>query len=234
MREDKKIFGLVLARGGSKTVPRKNIKELNGKPLMSYIIEEAKKSKYLKEIWVSSDDDEILQVAGSLMVNTIRRPVELSSGTSKSIEAIQHFMESERVLADHPCDIIVLLNACCPLTTVEDIDGAIELALETGVDSVTSLVEDFSSHPSKVCYLVEGRIQPLGKEFITGERQKITPVYKRNTAIYLAERELVEKGKLFSRNTKGYVMPKERSWDINDMWDWEVAEFLIRSVSLAE
>lgn len=225
MRENTKILGLVLARGGSKAVPKKNIKELNGKPLMGYIIEEAKKSKYLNNgVWVSSDSESIIRIAKDLLgVKAIKRPKELSDG-SKPIEAIRHFIK------EVPCDIIVLLNACCPLTKVEDIDGAIEMVLTNNCDAVTSLVEDFSSHPSKVCKLDESlRIVPLGEKFETGERQKQDPIYKRNTAIYLAKRELIEQGKLFNSNTLGYVMPKERSWDINDMWDWTVAEFIMRA-----
>lgn len=223
MSKDKTIFGLVLARGGSKGIPNKNIKKLNGVPLLGYVLSEAKKSKYLNEVWVSSDDIDILAEAQSFGANTLRRPSKLAQDNSKSIKAIQHFIQQ---LSQKP-DIIVLLNACCPLTKVKDIDGAIELALRTDCSSVTSLVEDFSSHPSKLCYLDKNEIVPIAN-FATGERQKQEKVYKRNTAIYIAKRGILEEGELFGWDSMGYVMPKERSLDINDMFDWQIAEFLIK------
>ena len=226
MREDKKILGLVLARGGSKAVPHKNIKELNGRPLMSYIIEQAKKSKYLKEVWVSSDEREILKIADEWGALGLQRPKELSDG-SKPIQAIQHWSESMKEM-NGGYDIMVLLNACCPLTLTEDIDEAIRIALETDCDSVTSLVEDFSSHPSKLCRLDDDKVVGLGETFETGERQKQDHIFKRNTAIYLSKKEVIDQGLLFGKDTRGYVMSKERSWDINDMWDWAVAEFLVK------
>ena len=219
-----KIIGLILARGQSKGILRKNIKILNEKPLISWIIEEAKKSKLLGEIVISSEDSEILSEATKLGVKSLVRPLNLAQDDSKSIDAVKHFFS----VID--CDIVVLLNACCPLTKVEDIDNTIKLALEIGCDSVVSLVEDFSCHPTKVCRLYgDNKVMSLGGlEFITNERQKLEKCFKRNTAIYLAKKEVIESGTFFGKDCRGFVMPKERSWDINDEWDFKVAEFLLK------
>lgn len=152
--------------------------------------------------------------------NTIERPPEFATDDSKSIDAVKHFIS--RIY----CDTLMLVNACCPLTKVEDIDRVIEIFLRTSCDSVVSLVEDFASHPSKICSLDgSGRIQPYG-EFRTGERQKLGSIYKRNTAIYLARNDVLQGGSFFGKDTRGYVMPHERSLDINDEFDWKIAEYL--------
>lgn len=218
-----KIVCLILARGGSKGISGKNIRNLNGKPLISYVIEEAKKLSF--PVYVSSDSQEILDVSKSLGVNAIRRSDKNSQDDSKSIDAVQEFISKVDT------DFVVLLNACCPLTKAEDIKGVIDMALETGADSVVSLVEDFSSHPSKVCRLSSGgSINDFGINFETEERQSLDNTYKRNAAIYMAKREVIESGTFFGEDTRGYVMPKERSLDINDEFDWKIAEFLIKNV----
>lgn len=215
------MTGLILARGGSKGVPKKNIKLLNGKPLISYIIEEAKISEYLTDIYVSTDDSEIKRVAKNFGAKVIDRPSVLALDDSKSIHAVQHFLNQVDT------KYVVLLNACAPLTSVEDIDGACELALETGCDSVVSLVEDFSCHPSKVCELEGNVVKPLG-QFVTGERQGFNKVYKRNAAIYLAKKEVIFSGTFFGKDTRGFVMPRERSFDLNTVYDFNLLEIMLK------
>lgn len=218
-----KIYGLILARGGSKTIPNKNTKLLNGKPLIAYIIEQALKTKSLDQVWLSSDSKETLEVASGLGISVILRPPELAQG-DKPIESIEHFLENKK-----ECDVVVLLNACCPLTKVQDIENAIQIFQNVNCDSVVSLVEDFSCHPSKLCGLGKfDKVLTLGI-FKTGERQGLDRIYKRNTAIYLAKKEVIMNGTLFGSDIRGYVMPKERSWDINDEFDWKIAEYLIKN-----
>ena len=215
------INALILARGGSKGVPRKNIKPLLGKPLLGYVLNETQKCTFLDDICVSSEDEEILDYAAGEGVSIQERPVELASDTARSIEAAKYYLQF------NACDYLMLLNACCPLTLASDICRAVKLALETGVDSVVSLVEDFSCHPSKICQLDDDKILPLGS-FEAGQRQKLGRVFKRNCAIYLAKSAVIESGSFFGKDTRGYVMPKERSWDINDQLDWAIAEFLMQ------
>lgn len=217
-----KIVALILVRGGSKGVPRKNIKLLNGKPLVGYILEQAKQVEYFDNIVVSSDSQDILDISREYGANIlINRPPELATDTAKSIDAVKH------ALTVTDADVVCLLNCCCPLTIAEDIEGAVKLVLESGADSVTSLVESFESHPSKTCKLDGNKIIKMGN-FKTGERQKQEKIYRRNTAIYVAKKEVIESGTFFGNDCRGYVMPKSRSWDINDEWDFDVAEFLIK------
>ena len=231
----RKIIGLVLARGGSKGVPNKNIRPLNGKPLMLYVLEEMKKLSFFDGIYVSTDSRDIAEVGVSCNVNIIRRPAIFATDEAKSIDAVNDMIlrinqssSSDTIARD---DYIVLVNACCPLTKAEDIASAVKMALENNADSVVSLVEDFSAHPTKICDVLDnGAVVPLTDvdKFETYDRAVIGKVYKRNAAIYIAKRKVIESGTFFGPDTRGYVMPKERSWDINDMFDWNVAELLIK------
>ena len=236
-----KISPLILARGGSKGVPNKNIKELCGKPLLAYVLEEA--LKVFPEVFVSTEDERIAFIVTHYGGTVLWRPKELAQDDSKSIDVVKHH------LPELKGDAVLLINACCPLTLSSDIENSVKIMEETGCDSVVSLVEDFSAHPSKVCRLIEGgKVFEYDKHpyrekncagciackvdsiewFKTGERQKQNPIYKRNTAIYLAKREVIESGTFFGKDCRGFIMPQNRSWDINDQLDWNIVEFLIK------
>ncbi|MEK6879937.1 MAG: acylneuraminate cytidylyltransferase family protein [Nanoarchaeota archaeon] len=223
------INALIPIRGGSKGIPKKNIKKLNGKMLFEYALDATKQCEFFENIIVSSDDNEIIDKVidyrkdyGRILVD--KRPKELAQDDSKSIDVAKY------VLNTYGGDILVLINACCPLTQTQDIQNVVKMVLETKADSVVSLVEDFSCHPSKICYLDEKNKVYNDTEFETNERQKLDKYYKRNTAIYLATRRtIITIGTFFGEDTRGYVMPKERSLDINDMFDWKIAEFLIQN-----
>src|SRR3990167_1911678 len=105
-----KIIALLLCRGGSRGAPRKNIKLLNGKPLLSYVLGEAKKCSFFDGIYVSTDDWEIKYVAENFGAKVIDRPAELATDMAKSVDAVKH------ALSVVEADYVVLLNACCPLT----------------------------------------------------------------------------------------------------------------------
>lgn len=214
------ILGLILARGGSKGVPRKNIKLLNGKPLISYVINESK--KVFEDVYVSTEDWEIKYVAENFGANVINRPPELATDTSKSIDVVKH------ALTVVEADVIVLLNCCTPLLKAQHIGEAVKLFLEKKADSVTSVVESFESHPSKLCELDDNnRIIPIGK-FETGERQKQTKIYRRNTCMYIATRETIMSGSFFGKKNFAYVMGVEKSLDINSRWDFLLCEAIIK------
>ena len=122
MMNGRTVLAVILARGGSKRVPRKNLREFRGKPLIQWAIEEGKKSAYIDYLVVSTDDQEIADVAQKLGCGVIHRPPELSTDTASSEEALRH------VLFDSPHDWVVLLQPTSPLRTVEDIDACIETA----------------------------------------------------------------------------------------------------------
>lgn len=137
MYGNKKILAIIPARGGSKGVPRKNIRALCGKPLIAWTIEEMKKSKYIDHSIVSTEDDEIKKVAESFGGNVpFMRPQELARDDTPGIEPVLHAIDK---LPDY--DYVILLQVTSPLRTVEDIDGAIELCINRQAKSCVSITE---------------------------------------------------------------------------------------------
>src|SRR3990167_10674240 len=211
-----KIIAILLCRGNSKGVPRKNIKLLNGKPLLSYVLGEAKKCEFFDGIYVSTDDWEIKYVAENFGAKVIDRPVELATDTAKSLESIKHALN---ILG---ADVVVLLSACTPFISSFDISEAIKKYLQTKKPLV-SVVEDFSAHPNKVI------INGIKSNFETGTRQEMDKVMKRNTAIYISSREYIMKNNaLFGDDCEVYEMPKSRSLDLNDSHDFLMAELYMK------
>jgi len=213
-----RIISLVLARGNSKGVPNKHIRLLGNKPLIRHIIDAAKQSR-LEQIFVSSDSQEILDLCKDVKV--ILRPPELAQDDTPSIDAVRH------ALNFFVADYVVLLNSCTPFTSSTDINSMIEIAERTGCDSVVSLTEDFSCHPSKTCLLDGDRIVSTDT-FKTGERQKLSKIYKRNSALYLFRPEVLKENTFFGKDTRGFIMPKSRSYDINDEWDFYLCDLIMK------
>ncbi len=224
-----KVLGVITARGGSKGIPKKNIKNLGGKPLIAWTIEAAAKSKLLDYFIVSTDDQEIAEVAKKFGAPApFLRPGELAKDSVKSIPVIQHALKWLKENEGRVFDAVMILQPTSPFRAAEDIDASIKLLTETKADSVMSMVEltDFSLPKLKV--LDGNKILSLateeGKE--SAARDKSQPVYKRNCAIYLTKTALIEKGDLFGADSRAYIMPPERSIDINTPMDFLFAEFL--------
>lgn len=221
-----KVLSFILARSGSKGIPNKNIKELNGKPLIAYVLEEAR--KIFDIIYVSTDSPKYAFIVAPYGGTVLWRPEELAQDDSKSVDVINYHLKNLKG------DAVLLINACCPFTLSTDMEECIKMMEENNADSVVSLVEDFSCHASKVVYLEDDndnfRIFDNDKggfnEFKTNERQKLEKCFKRNTALYLTKREVIESGTFFGPKTYGYIMPKSRSLDINDEIDFAYAETL--------
>ncbi|MBI4118598.1 MAG: acylneuraminate cytidylyltransferase family protein [Parcubacteria group bacterium] len=229
--KDKKILGLITARGGSKGIPRKNVKELFGKPLIAYTIEAAKESKYLTRSIVSTDDEEIAAVSREYGADIpFMRPSELAQDKSTAMEVTQHALEKLRSDFGEVYDYVMILQPTSPLRTSEDIDNAIVLAVDTNADSVMSMKELDDFAPKKVKKVEDGVIAPYfedeGKE--SSRRQDLAKMYKRNCAVYLTKTEYIQQGDLFGKISRAYCMPEERSVDINRPIDFEMAEFWLR------
>ncbi len=228
MYKDKKILGVITARGGSKGIPRKNIKDLAGKPLIAYTVEAAKQSKYLTRCIVSTDDQEIADVSKQYGANIpFMRPEELAQDQSTSMEVVQHVLKD----IGEEYDYLMILQPTSPLRAAEDIDGCIIKAVDTDADSVMSMKEldDFSA--KKLKRIDNDEIVPWledeGKE--SSRRQDLDQVYKRNCAIYLTKTELIKKGDLFGKVSRPYIMPEDRSIDINQLVDFNLAEFYLKN-----
>lgn len=230
MYKNRKILGVIPARGGSKDVPRKNIKNLGGKPLIVYTIAAAKKSKRLTYFLVSTDNVEIAKMSRELGASVpFMRPSELAQDWSEGIQVIQHAVNFLKENRNEQYDYVMILQPTSPLRVAEDIDRCIEKIVDTESDSVMSMVElsDFSLKKLKI--IRDDLIFPLVEEEgkTSAPRHSLEKVYKRNCAIYLTKTEFIMQGDLFGRISRPYVMPRERSVDINTLADFELAEFYV-------
>lgn len=226
MYKGKKILAIIPARGGSKGVPRKNIKILAGKPLIAWTIEEAKKSKFIDMCIVSTEDEEIKSVAEAWGGNVpFMRPAELAQDDTPGIEPVLHAI---KMLPGY--NFVVLLQATSPLRTVEDIDGAISYCLDRDCESCVSVTE--AEHSPYWMYRMDEQsclrpILKIAKEE-NYQRQKLPKVYQLNGAVYVASIAFLQREREFiGEETLGYVMPQERSYDIDTMMDFEVTELLL-------
>ena len=197
-----KVLGIILARGGSKTIPKKNIKTLNGKPLMAYTIDSALKSDVFDDFIVSTDDTNIAGVALEYGAKVpFMRPDELSGDTIWSRDAVKHaVLECEKIY-DKKYDYVMELPCTAPLRNENHIREAYQMLISNDVDSVTSVTRMVDKHPVRMKRIVDNNLEDFCKEFPEGEgsrKQDLEPCYIRNGAIYSMTRNcIVEK---FSRH----------------------------------
>ena len=229
MRE---LLALVTARGGSKGVPHKNMKLLQGKPLIAWSIEAAKESPSVGRIVTSTDDEEIAEVArgwGSEV--PFRRPPELARDVSPHIQVVVHALEWLERYEGYRPEYVLLLQPTSPLRTTEDIEAAVAIAEARNADAVVG-VEESPHHPFLVKRLAEDGTLA---DFVTTDmaylrRQDLPMAYVVNGAIYLNRREpLLSEETFLPRQTYPYVMPQERSMDIDTPWDWFLVELVLRA-----
>jgi CMP-N,N'-diacetyllegionaminic acid synthase len=231
MYKNKRILGVITARGGSKGIPRKNIKDLAGKPLIAYTIEEAKKSKLLTRCIVSTDDSEIAEISKKYDADIpFIRPSEIAQDDSTSMDVAQHAIRYLKDELNEDYDYLMILQPTSPLRIVEDIEKSIEKIVDTSADSVMSMMELVDFSIKKLKRIEDDKVHPFledeGKT--SGRRQDLTKMYKRNCAIYLTKVELIENGDLFGKVSRPHIMPEDRSLDINEPFDFDVAELLIK------
>lgn len=226
-----RTLAVITARGGSKSIPKKNIHDLAGKPLLAYTIEAAKGSALLTRTILSTDDEEIAEVGRTYGCEVpFMRPAELAQDDSTSMSVVQHVLSTLKEEGE-VYDYLMILQPTSPFRTAEDIDASIKVALEKDADSVMGMVELTDFAPKKLKRILDdGSIVPLfeseGK--ISSQRQSDAGVYKRNAAIYLTKTSLIEAGDMFGARSYAYVMPTLRSLDINAPEDLAYAEYLMR------
>lgn len=229
MYNNKKILAVITARGGSKGIPRKNIKDLGGKPLIAWTIEAVRQSKYLDDCVLSTDDLEIANVAKQYGCRApFMRPAELATDQAKSIPVVQHTLNWLKENERKDFDYVMILQPTSPFRVAEDIDEAIKKAVETDADSVMSMVKlvDFSAPKLKI---IDGDIikpwaEVEGKQ--SASRNELKDVYKRNCAVYLTKVSVLMSGDLFGQVSRAIVMPALRSVDINTPDDFDYADWL--------
>ena len=222
-----KVLGIIPARGGSKEIFRKNIKNLSGKPLIAWTIEAAVQAQGINRIIVSTEDEEIASVAEKLGADVpFIRPLELAQDNTPSIAPVLHAIE---MLPEF--DWVLLLQPTSPLRSVMDIEGIIQLCCEEDAPSAMSITE-VSEHPFWMYRRDDRqRLQPLIPNRPNIRRRQDLPLaYAPNGALYLARTDwLIEHQDFISTDTLGYVMPNDRSVDLDTPLDWRWAEFLIQS-----
>jgi len=221
------MIAIIPARGGSKGLPGKNIKLLNGKPMIAYSIETALKSKYISEVIVSTDDINIYKTAISYGAkDTFLRPSELSEDGSLAIDNYLYTLDRLEKDYGYKVDDFVVLQPTSPLRSVEDVDAAIELFKSKRADSVISYCEEL--HPiTWHKYLEEdGSLENIFPESINN-RQDHRASYYPNGAIYVFKRSLLSDGNYYSRNSYAHLMPRSRSVDIDTIDDFNYAEYLM-------
>ncbi|MDD5168739.1 MAG: acylneuraminate cytidylyltransferase family protein [Syntrophales bacterium] len=225
------VLCVIPARGGSKGVPRKNIKHLAGKPLIAYSIEQAMQSSYIDRVIVSTEDEEIAAIAKKYGAEVpFLRPVELAGDDISTIDVLLHAMDWIEKQGKYPFDILTLLHTTAPLRWVSDIDACIKLLIDTTADNVFSVAD---AHRNPYFNMVEcdaeGKIK-LVKKSTFSTRQAAPKVYDLNASIYAWWKDILKKEKkVFLNKSKIYVMPKERSVDIDDDLDFRIAEFLCKN-----
>jgi CMP-N,N'-diacetyllegionaminic acid synthase len=223
-----KVLGIIPARGGSKGVPGKNIRPLNGKPLIVYTIEAALASR-LTDVIVSTDDDAIANVAREAGANVpFRRPAELSGDSARSIPVAQHALKFMEEVNNTVYDAIMLLQPTAPFRTVEDINRALDILEATGADSVISVQDVEAFHPARMKYLDGDKLidPPFCEAYENQGRQELRPMYIRNGAIYLTRRDVLLGGSYKGDDCRALIMPPERSVNIDSIHDFEYAEWV--------
>lgn len=223
MIEGKKILGLIPARGGSKGIPRKNIRRLGDKPLIAWTILEASKSKYIDRLIISTDDKEIAEEAQSWGAEVpFMRPKELATDTARGIDVVLHSMEQNPGF-----DAVVLLQPTSPFRLTEDIDCAIE-QWNASKNTVVGVTEVQKS-PYWMYKIENGMLCPIiEKNKNANNRQELEPIYVLNGAVYVSCYDSIRAIDGFvDKKTEAYIMPIERSIDIDSEFDWDFAEFLL-------
>lgn len=227
-----RVLGVILARGGSKGVPRKNARLVNGHPLVAYTIVEAKRCPLIDRVIVSSDDDEIRRIAVQYGAEApFVRPAELASDTARSVDCDKHAVEWAERDEGSRYDFVVDLPCTNPLRTSDDITGALGKIIETGADSVIGVSRLDDHHPIRIKKIVNDRIRDFClPEIPETRRQDLKPdAYIRNGSIYAARRDLIVKGIRYgTENSRPYVLPPERSVNVDSEIDLLLVELLLK------
>ena len=222
MSNKEKFLAIIPARGGSKRLPRKNILELCGKPLIAWSIEAGQKSKYIDKVVVSSDEGEILDIAKKVEADVLRRPNNLATDTSTTFDVIKHILDNIEGF-----DYIVLLQPTSPLRDENHIDMAIKLLQDKNADAVISVSE--TDHNPLWSNTLDDSLSMknfLKDEVLNKRSQDLKKYYRLNGGIYICETNklLAQKSFFLKENIYAYKMDKQSSIDVDDEADFKIAE----------
>jgi CMP-N,N'-diacetyllegionaminic acid synthase len=237
VRNPIEILAIIPARGGSKGIPRKNIKSLAGKPLLAYTAVAAKNSRLLTRVVLSTDDQEIALIGTQLGLEVpFIRPSELAEDDTPSLLVFDHVLCELYRKEGYKPDVIVILQPTSPLRTTRHIDEALNKFLSQNYDSLVSVIElPHNMNPYSVMKLnSNGELEPfMDYDESKNTRQFKPKFYARNgAAIYIVTYDcLMNKKSIYGKSTLPYFMKKEESLDIDDSFDWLIAEFLLAGLA---
>lgn len=230
MYKGKSIIAVIPARAGSKRLPNKNIRKLRGKPLIAHTIKQAKRSRYIDEVVVSTDSKRIAAIAKRYGASVpFMRPSRLASDSAKTVDVLLHVVDwyGARLRA---YDVVVLLQPTSPLRNVSDIDKAIKLLFTKRALAIVSVC--LAEH--NPCWMdilpKNGSMKEYVKNKTLRKRSQDLPNYYRiNGAVYVIYSEALRKmNDFYGDRTFAYVMPSERSVDIDSELDLSFAEYLAK------
>lgn len=213
-----KILAIIPARGGSKGIPRKNIKLMNDKPLISYAISNALNSKFITDVVVSTDDDEIEYISKIYGAKVIRRPEELANDTATLDPVIFHAFKTLEEEKGETFDIIVTLQPTSPLLKVETLDKALESFINSDCDTYISV----KNSPHLSWSVKDNEIVPNYKERVN--RQQLPPYYVETGAFFFSRRNIVTPNSRIGGKISVYEVPEEEAIDIDSVSDWIICE----------
>jgi len=221
------VIAIIPARGGSKGLPGKNIRPLCGKPLIAHAIDCAKNSKHIDRVIVSTDDAAIADVARKYGAEIpFMRPEYLATDTAQAVDNYIYTINRLAQESNQSIDAFAVLLPTTPLRTSEDVDGAIEMFMAKQADSVISYTPE--AHPVRWHkYLDKNKAFVDIFDATLANRQDLQTSYYPNGAVYVFRAALIKDRKYYSDKSYAYVMPRNRSIDIDTLEDFQYAEFLM-------
>ena len=221
-----KVLSIIPARGGSKGIPMKNLKLLNGKQLLDYSVNASLKSKFISRTIVSSDHSKILKRATKLGAEIIKRPKQLATDSSQIEPVIEFCLNHLKIKEDFIPDVIILLQNTSPLRTSKHIDEALELFFKKKYDSLLSV---YSSHKF-IWNQSKGKILPINyNPENRPNRQDFTNEFIENGAIYVTKYNSFQKTNCrISGKIGSYLMPEEASLEVDSKYDLFLVEQLMK------
>ena len=231
MDDNEKVLAVIPARGDSKGIPRKNLYPLNGKPLIAYTIEAARKSKLLTRSIISTDSEEIAEVAEKFGGDVpFIRPNVLASDTASSIDVVKHAVKELEKADGVRYNYAVLLQPTTPLRLSEDIDKVVQKLISTQCDTVITMVDVGAFHPARMYRIENDRLVGIMEESIAmRRRQDLPPIYIRSGDVYACKRDIIfNRNSMLGNDCRPLVISPNRAINIDTLRDIVLAEYLLK------
>lgn len=227
-------IAIITARGGSKRIPKKNIREFCGKPIIAYSIEAALNSKCFDEVMVSTDSEEIAEIAKSFGAKVpFLRSETTSNDYATTVDVINEVIEKYSQTGEE-FDLICCIYPTAPFVTADKLAKAIDTLNNSDADSLMPVVS-FSFPPQRGNIIKDGKLQYMYPEYAKTRSQDLEPIYHDCGQFYLCKTKTFrEKGKLVTEHTVPYIMPEEEVQDIDNFSDWKIAELKYKTFILKE